>query len=107
MSWPRRALPLIGLLPGTGAVAEPVLPLHPPCPTRAGDLVGLIAEGPAAAGVAVFGHPFRRGDLPEGAGLAARLGDGRAVPAQLDVTARHADGSARHAVVSLGLPALP
>lgn len=77
----------------------------PPCAQRPGDVVGVLFEGPAPEGVAVFGQAFRPGDLPPGAALTGRIG-GRAIAAQCDVLARHPDGSARHAAVSLALPAL-
>ena len=44
------------------------------------------------------------GDLPRGTGLALKLGDASVVPAQVDIKARHADGSLRHALISLRLP---
>ncbi len=89
--------------PGASPAVVPYI--APPCPERPGDIVGVILEGAAPEGVSVFGQAFRPGDLPSGAGLAARLG-GRDIPAQVDVLARHPDGSARHAAVSLALPAL-
>lgn len=93
------------LAQGTGLV----MPVAMPCATHPGDIVGLVLEGSGApAGtVVVFGQAFRQGDLPRGAGLAARLADGRAIPAQLDPTTHHQDGSVRFAVVSLAAPALP
>jgi hypothetical protein len=102
----RRALPLLAIPAVARGQGGVVLPVHPTCPRQAGDVVGLILEGPSDAGLCVFGHPFRAGDLPQGAGLALRLADGRALPVQTDVTVRHADGSARHAVLSVVLPAL-
>ncbi|MCR0985110.1 hypothetical protein [Roseomonas populi] len=95
-----------------GAMAQ-VRAAAPACPSQRGDVVGLVLEGtggPAGA-VAVFGQAFRPGDVPDaGAGraaLRARLPDGRPVPVQVDVKARHPDGSARWAVVALSCPALP
>lgn len=83
----------------------------PPCAARAGDIVGLVLEAgrsPTPAGtVVVFGQAFRAGDLPGRARLAARLaGSGRELPAQIDATTLHADGSVRFALVSLAAPAL-
>ncbi|WP_374673267.1 hypothetical protein [Ideonella sp.] len=52
-----------------------------------------------------LGQVFARGDLPEGASLTATYA-GQDTPVQLDVKARHADGSVRHAVVSAVLPRL-
>ncbi|MCW8084800.1 hypothetical protein [Sabulicella glaciei] len=63
-------------------------------------------EGPSAEGVLVFGHPFRRGDIGRGAGLRADAGGSGALPVQMDVTTRHADGSVQHAVIALRIPAL-
>jgi hypothetical protein len=54
--------------------------------------------------VVTFGQVFAVGDVPAGSGLVA-LVDGRAVPLQVDVKATHADGSVRHAVLSLEAPA--
>lgn len=87
-----------------GAVRAPV----PPSPGQAGDVVAVMLRGPAAAGsVMVFGQVFRRGDVPrDGALLARQAGGERALPVRLDVKTRHSDGSVRHAVVSLAVPAL-
>lgn len=107
------ALGLALLAGGAGpALAQPagsrVRPAAMPCPGPAEDIVGLVLEGTGApAGtVCVFGQAFRAGDLPAAAQLAARLADGRPLPAQIDVTTRHADGSALFAVLSLAAPAL-
>ena len=94
---------------GAAALARPSMAASAlPCPSGAGEIVGLVLEGTGApAGtVVVIGHAFRPGDLPRGAGLRARQVDGRDVPAQLDVFATHPDGSARLAVVSLAPPAI-
>ena len=47
-----------------------------------------------------FGQVFARGDLRDDQRLVALAGNDR-LPLQLDVKARHADGSVRHAVVSV------
>ncbi len=67
-----------------------------------------ILEGTrAAAGtVTVFGQAFPPGLLPGGARLTAALADGRFLPVQADVLNRHADGSARLAILALAAPAL-
>lgn len=91
--------------PGPPAAAV-VLPVPPPCASRPDDIVGLVLEGPADAAVLVFGQAFRRGDLPEGAALGCRRGDGQPVPVQFDRKIRHPDGSARHGLVSLATPRL-
>lgn len=89
-------------------VAAPAVSLYvpPPCPDRPGDIVGLLLEGPCDEGaVVVFGQAFRRGDLPRGAGLAARAGTAP-LRAQIDALCHHEDGSVRHAAVSLAVPRL-
>jgi len=84
------------------------MPDKMPCPSRPGDIVGLVLEGtgaPAGA-VTVFGQAFRRGAVPAAARLHARQTNGTPLRAQLDVKTRHPDGSARFGVVSLAAPAL-
>lgn len=58
---------------------------------------------PSEAGVVTFGLPLPAGQTFEG--LAATL-DGTPVDTQVDVLRRHDDGSVRHAVVAVQLPAL-
>jgi hypothetical protein len=53
-----------------------------------------------------FGQVFAPGDLATDASLVGRLDSGITVPLQLDVKAKHADGSVRHAVISAVLPSL-
>ena len=53
-----------------------------------------------------FGHAFKAGDVPAGKVLAATLNDGTSIPLQLDAKATHADGSLRHAVVTVAVPTL-
>ena len=50
-----------------------------------------------------FGQPFVQGDVPAGAGLVATAG-GRPIPVQMDIKATHADGSVRHAILTLAVP---
>ncbi|WP_439596829.1 hypothetical protein [Falsiroseomonas sp.] len=90
------------------AQAGVVRSLPMPCLSQQGDILGLVLEGRGApAGrVVTFGQVFAQGDLPRGAGLAARLADGKAVPLQADVKVRHVDGSARFALLALAAPAL-
>ncbi|MBP0445146.1 hypothetical protein J8J14_10175 [Roseomonas sp. SSH11] len=90
------------------APANVVLPRPLPCANRPGDITGFLLEGAGspAGTVAVIGQAFRPGDMPRSATLGARMGNGTRVPAQLDVTTRHPDGSARFGLVSLALPAL-
>jgi len=53
-----------------------------------------------------FGHAFKAGDVTAGKGLVATLNDGTSIPLQLDAKATHADGSLRHAVVTVVIPSL-
>ncbi len=109
----RSALIMTGLgavAGGRGAQAQPdrVRAWPMPCASGSGDIAGIVLEGrgaPAGA-VTVFGMTFAPGDVPRGAGLAARIEGGGTLPAQLDVVTRHGDGSARFGVVALAAPAL-
>ena len=62
------------------------------------------ASGEAQAPL-TFGQVFAPGALASGARLSGRLADGKTVPLQVDVKARHGDGSVRHAIVSAIVPA--
>ena len=50
-----------------------------------------------------FGQVFARGAVPQNAGLVATYGTAQ-LPLQVNVMARHGDGSVRHAIVSAVLP---
>lgn len=52
---------------------------------------------------ATFGFPFRRGDVPRGTHVVVRDGL-EELPTQMDVKARNADGSVRHAVLTVNVP---
>ncbi len=55
-----------------------------------------------------LGQVFAAGDVPAGQSLRATIAEtGQRVALQVDRKARHADGSLRHAVLSVILPALP
>ena len=56
-----------------------------------------------AGRITTFGHVFRKGDWPQGVDLVADW-NGRSVPLQTDIKARHDDGSVRHAILSLANP---
>ena len=53
-----------------------------------------------------FGQVFKPGDVQPGQGLAAQVIGGETVPLQVDYKATHADGSARHAIISGIMPVL-
>ncbi|WP_229751351.1 hypothetical protein [Undibacterium terreum] len=54
-----------------------------------------------------FGHIFAQGDVPNANALYGKLSDGTVVPLQVDVKAKHPDGSVRHAIISSMLTSLP
>ncbi|NNG24233.1 hypothetical protein HGB41_14655 [Massilia sp. ML15P13] len=53
-----------------------------------------------------FGQVFAPGHLASAASLSGRLDNGVTIPLQLDVKAKHPDGSVRHAIISAVLPSL-
>lgn len=53
-----------------------------------------------------FGQVFTPGHVPSTVSLGGKLADGTLVPFQVDVKARHPDGSIRHAIISAKLPSL-
>jgi hypothetical protein len=53
-----------------------------------------------------FGQVFAVGHLQPTDQLTGRLDDGTIVPLQLDIKAKHADGSVRHAIISAVIPTL-
>jgi hypothetical protein len=80
-----------------------------PAATHDGEVAALQFQNKAAAaqssGEISFGHVFKPGDVPAGTYLVAVIG-GRAVPVQMDVKATNADGSVRHAVLTIDQPGL-
>lgn len=61
------------------------------------------STGKAQGGVVTFAQAFRQGDVPES--IVAVLND-EPLPTQVDVKRTHADGSIRHAVLSVRIPGL-
>jgi len=53
-----------------------------------------------------FGAAFAKGDVPPGTSVAATDGKGNPLPMQVDIKAKHTDGSLRHAVLTVTLPRL-
>lgn len=53
-----------------------------------------------------FGQIFAPGHLTPGTSLVGRLDSGSTIPLQMDIKAKHADGSVRHAIISAILPSL-
>ena len=91
--------------PGPGA-PPPVAPL--PTPGAAFTVPLTLSDSgftTARSNVPVtFGHVFRMGDIPAAYSVGARTKAGAALETQVDVKARHPDGSLRHAVVTVMLP---
>ena len=76
----------------------------------AGDIADVIVKSASSSsqnnvGVS-FGHVFGRGEVVNPSAIGARLPEGTQLPLQVDVKARHADGSLRHAVLTTILPSL-
>lgn len=53
-----------------------------------------------------FGQAFAEGDIPNGMSVIGKTASGATVPLQVDAKARHADGSLRHAVITVQLPSI-
>lgn len=54
-----------------------------------------------------FGAVFAPGDVPPGTSIGITDKSGNLIPTQVDVKAKHRDGSLRHAVVTISVPRLP
>ncbi|MCW5729147.1 MAG: hypothetical protein KIT20_00200 [Alphaproteobacteria bacterium] len=78
--------------------------------SEANDIVGMKLQnngGEAEGAKAVtFGQVFAKGQLQPGTDLVARIG-GVEYQVQMDVKATHADGSVRHAVLTMVAPPIP
>ena len=66
--------------------------ISPPDPTTGADQVNVPVT---------FGHAFAIGHVKSHQSITGKMADGSTVPLQVDVKARHPDGSVRHAIVSL------
>ena len=84
-----------------------VLPTFPALASGAIFVKGIANNGSAgtAAQYVTFAHSFQIGQLVNGGGLGANFGSG-AVPCQVDVKTRYADGSAAHGIVTVRVPAV-
>lgn len=74
----------------------------PMCRTASARTLQLISSGGQSSGrqFVTLGHVFAPGDIPAGKSLSASGAFG-SVPMQVDAKATHADGSLRHAVITL------
>lgn len=98
----------IATLPISSADADERAEPERLCPEAALGCVwfrGAAANQTAPAPV-TFGQLFRPGALKAGAAISMVDEAGKRVPVQLDAKARYADGSIRHAIVSLMLPSI-
>lgn len=108
------AIAASGEVSATDAAAQAAMVLPPRTaavsPAANGEQITTIAvqgSGPDQTRVPLtFGQPFGVGDVPSNMTLTGKLADGTSIPLQVDVKARHADGSLRHAVISAVLPNL-
>jgi hypothetical protein len=94
------------------ASANLVNPTPPAVTPPAGGITYVVVDSAAGAPAVqeavplTFGQVFARGGFKPAETLVGKLADGSTVPLQVDVKARHADGSVRHAVISAVLPRL-
>ena len=88
---------------GSSETGDPVvLPGEPVVPVWFESAVG-VAEGEPVT----FAQAFAAGDVPDPLTVTAQLpGSDDALPAQARVAATHADGSVRHAIITVASPAL-
>ncbi|HEV2675426.1 MAG TPA: hypothetical protein VGV37_12860 [Aliidongia sp.] len=81
-----------------------------PTSASTADVVGVRLENNTTKAMpsraVTFGQAFVKGDVPAGSALVAKLSTGGVLPVQMDVKARHADGSVRHAVLTIMAPAI-
>lgn len=107
----RRPMACVLVLPGLvlsacmGLKADPARFADGPgdCPAS---VVTCVAIGPGSQGgerpaPVTFGQAFAPGDFPNGTGPVAVDGDGTLLASQIDRISRHADGSLRHAVMTV------
>ena len=90
----------------TPTTLVPTAPSAPPGTVVTDVKFDSTGSGTQTGAPVTFGQVFVQGAVPLTSTLSGRLSNGTMVPLQLDVKARHADGSARHAVISAVLPSL-
>ena len=74
-----------------------------PAPQTGSDVVAVRLQNSGVARYVTFGQAFKRGDVPAGASLVAKIG-GTTVPVQVDVKTAYPDGSVRFAAVTILAP---
>jgi hypothetical protein len=102
--------------PSTPVTTDPTpTPTPTPSPSPSTPVVGTgitavqLVNTTAAAqtnAAATFGQVFAQGHVLNGETLVGKTASGATVPVQVDVKARHADGSLRHAVITAQLPSI-
>lgn len=92
-----------GLL-SAGAAPAPTTTTAPSFATITSVTLTSTAAVPQVNTPFTFGQVFAVGDVKSTEGIAAKTAAGANVPLQVDVKARHADGSVRHAVITGQLP---
>jgi hypothetical protein len=101
----RRRAAVMPALAASVALAVGVVPQ-----VQAADIVSITMQSTASSAQSnvpvTFGHVFKPGDVGAGIGIRARTASGTDIPLQVDRKATHADGSLRHAVLTLTLPSL-
>ncbi|MEL6214443.1 MAG: hypothetical protein AAFQ99_02075, partial [Pseudomonadota bacterium] len=92
----RAATAVVGLLASMSAFSAPVTTLN---------VQNLESQSKSNTHL-TFGHVFRVGEVASSQTLVATFSDGTAIPLQVDKKATHADGSLRHAILTLSIDAL-
>jgi hypothetical protein len=98
-----------GYVPQSRGTTTPSTP-NTTAPVAGSSITNIRFESTASANQTnvpvTFGQVFAPGDLSSTSSLAGVLDSGATIPLQVDVKAKHADGSVRHAVISAVLPTL-
>ncbi|MEL6949405.1 MAG: hypothetical protein AAGM16_04670 [Pseudomonadota bacterium] len=91
--WRARMIAVVAILASAAAQAAPVTTLQ----------VQNLENQSKSNTHLTFGHVFRPGDVAANESLVATRSDGGSIPLQVDKKAAHADGSLRHAILTLSL----
>lgn len=101
---------IVAIPPGMGPPpVPPIAPIPPIGGANPGALLTKVSIDSTSATEQVrvpvtFGQVFAVGHVGPSQSVTGRLADGSALPLQVDIKARHADGSVRHAILSAQLP---
>ena len=99
-------------LPGAPDTSTPIVPSAPPPSSPIAGVVTDVSIQSTSATTqtnvpVTFGQVFAPGHVLAAQTVTGRLADGSTLPLDVDIKARHPDGSARHAIISASLPSLP